>query len=64
MMIQIDLDQVSEIVYRDLVSTRESFRDDLLDTNTCIFSTTDLYDKILLQKHIEALDLLIEWYKP
>ena len=64
MMIQIDLDQVSEIVYRDLVSARESFRDDLLDINACIFSTTDLYDKILLQKHIEALDLLIEWYKP
>lgn len=60
--IQLDHEQISRLVYDELQQTRECFLEDLESDNPSVFSTTPAYDKILIMKHIEALDLLLEWY--
>lgn len=65
MRISIDLDiaQISRLVYQDLLETRDQFVEDLESEAVGVFSCTDLYDRILIEKHIEALDLILEWYR-
>ena len=60
--IQLDCEQISRLVYDDLMETRECFLEDLENDNPMVFSTNPTYDKSLIMKHIEALDLLLEWY--
>jgi hypothetical protein len=61
--IQLDCEQISRLVYQDLLETRDQFLDDLDAGSVAVFSTTDVYDRILIEKHIEALDLILEWYR-
>lgn len=61
--IQLDCEQVSNMVYKDLLETRAMFVDDMESDNPCIFSMNEVYDKMLIQKHIDALDVIIEWYR-
>ena len=63
MIVELDIEQVSKLVYADLLETREAFLEDLDNGSTSVFSTTDVYDRILIEKHIEALDLILEWYR-
>lgn len=62
MFIKLDGDTVSRIVLQELLDTRDHFQESLAEENPNIFSLEEVYDKILIQKHIEALNLLIEWY--
>lgn len=61
--IQLDGEQVSRLVYRELLDTRECFLADMERDNPCIFSMNEVYDKLLIQKHIDALDVILEWYR-
>lgn len=60
--IQLDCEQISRLVYDDLMEARECFLEDLENDNPMVFSTNPTYDKILIMKHIEALDLILDWY--
>lgn len=61
--IQLDLEQVSRMVYHELLETREAFLEDMEADAACIFSCNEVYDKMLIQKHIDALDVILEWYR-
>lgn len=61
--IQLDGEQISRMVYAELVETRAAFIEDMESERPAIFSFNEVYDKILIQKHIDALDVIIEWYK-
>lgn len=61
--IDLNIEQVSRMVYQDLLDTRECFLEDLENGSAAVFSTAEVYDRILIEKHIEALDLILEWYR-
>ena len=61
--IQLDGEQISRMVYAELVETREAFIEDMESERPAIFSFNEVYDKMLIQKHIDALDVIIDWYK-
>ena len=61
--IQLDCEQISRMVYAELQETRNQFLEDMELDNPAIFSCNEIYDKMLIQKHIEALDLILEWYR-
>lgn len=61
--IQLDCEQISRLVYADLLETRDQFLEDMERDNPAIFSCNEIYDKMLIQKHIDALDLILEWYR-
>jgi hypothetical protein len=61
--IQLDCEQISRLVYQDLLETRDQFLDDMECDLPAIFSRNEVTDKIIIQKHIEALDLILEWYQ-
>lgn len=61
--IQLDGEQISRLVYNELLETRESFIEDMESERPAIFSFNEVYDKMLIQKHIEALDIILDWYK-
>lgn len=61
--VELTSEEVSRLVYSELLETRECFLEDLESENPSVFSTTPAYDRILIMKHIEALDLLLEWYR-
>lgn len=61
--IQLDIDQVSRMVYNELLETRDCFLQDMEADGPAVFSRNEVYDKMLIQKHIEALDVILEWYR-
>lgn len=61
--IQLDAEQISRMVFAELQETRDQFLEDMELDNPAIFSCNEIYDKMLIQKHIEALDLILEWYR-
>jgi hypothetical protein len=61
--IQLDCEQISRLVYQDLLETRDQFLEDMECDRPSIFSRNEVTDKIIIQKHIEALDLILEWYQ-
>lgn len=61
--VELDGDQISQLVYDDLLLTRECFLQDMEADGPAVFSMNEVYDKMLIQKHIEALDLILEWYR-
>lgn len=61
--IQLEHDQINRMVYNELLETRNQFLEDIELDNPAIFSCNEIYDKMLIQKHIEALDLILEWYR-
>lgn len=60
--IELDNEQISRLVYDDLMQTRECFLENLESDSPNVFSTNPTYDMILIMKHIEALDLILDWY--
>lgn len=61
--IQLDPEQISRMVYQDLLETRQYFLEDMEADGPAVFSMNEVYDKMLIQKHIDALDVLLEWYR-
>lgn len=61
--IQLDIEQVSRMVYQDLLETRDCFLQDMEADGPAVFSCNEVYDKMQIQKHIDALDLILEWYR-
>lgn len=62
--IELDPEVVSNIVYEDLMLTRECFMEDLEADRPGVFSCNPAYDKAQIIKHIEALDIVLSWYQP
>ena len=61
--IQLDTEQISRMVFAELKQTRDQFLEDMERDRPAIFSMNEIYDKIVIQKHIDAIDLLLEWYR-
>lgn len=61
--IQLDIEQVSRMVYQDLLETRDCFLQDMEADGPAVFSSNEVYDKMQIQKHIDALDVILEWYR-
>lgn len=61
--IDLDCEAVSRLVYNELVEAREAFLENMEEDRPSIFSMNELYDKMIIQKHIDALELIIEWYR-
>lgn len=66
--IDLDYDMVDKIVYKQLLDTQQNFMKDLADYEAGeernIFFWEDKESDIAeIQRYIEALDLLIDWYK-
>lgn len=61
--IELDYDTVDDIVYNALKETRYVFKSDL-GTNNNVFVLGDPEaDDVEIQKYIDALDLLLDWYR-
>lgn len=61
--IQLDCEQISRLVYDDLLETRDRFLQDMEADGPAVFSMNEVYDKMQIQKHIDALDVILEWYR-
>jgi hypothetical protein len=61
--IQLDATQISNLVYAELIETRDQFLEDMECERPGIFSMNEVYDKMQIQKHIDAIDVLLEWYR-
>ena len=66
--IDLDYEMVDKIVYKQLLDTQQNFMKDLADYEAGeernIFFWEDKESDIAeIQRYIEALDLLIDWYK-
>lgn len=61
--LELDPTQIGRIVYADLVDTRDAFLDDMESDEPAVFSHNEVYDKMQIQKHIDAIELLLEWYR-
>lgn len=62
-LIDLDLDQISRLVYNELLVTRDCFLQDMEADGPAVFSMNEVYDKMQIQKHIDALDVILEWYR-
>lgn len=61
--IQLDCEQLSRIVFKELQETRNAFLEDMDVDSPCVFSRNEVQDKMQIQKHIDALDVILEWYR-
>lgn len=61
--VELESDQISRLVYDNLELTLQCFLEDLESESPNIFSCSPLYDKMLIQAHIDALELILEWYR-
>jgi hypothetical protein len=61
--IEFGLEQVSRMVYTELLETRNMFLEDMESNGPAVFSCNEVYDKMQIQKHIDALDVILEWYR-
>lgn len=61
--IELDCEQLSRLVFNDLQETLLAFLEDMEADSPAIFSCNEIYDKMLIQKHIEALELILDWYR-
>ena len=63
MQIKLDSEQVAHITEGELRSLREYFLGLLDEETTNVFSLNPTYDKLLIEKHLEAATLLLNWYE-
>lgn len=61
--VDLDIEQISKMVYAELLEQREMFLEDLENESPCVFDCNPVYDKALILEHIKALDVLLEWYR-
>jgi hypothetical protein len=62
-MVNIDGEQISRLVFRELELSLQQLRNDIELDNPQIFSMNEVTDKIQIQKHIDAFELIVEWYR-
>jgi len=63
MVIELDTHQICRIVCADLLDCRQSFLESMEEDTPAVFSHNEVYDKMQIQKHIDAIDILLEWYR-
>ena len=63
MEIKLEAEQVALITESELRSLRAYFLELLDEETSNIFSTNPTYDKLLIEKHLEAATLLLSWYE-
>lgn len=63
MEIKLDSEQVALITQNELRSLRKYFFDLLEEETPNVFSRNPNYDKLLIEKHMEAATLLLNWYE-
>lgn len=61
--IKLDDDQLVALVKHDLEQSLGCFLDAMEQSHPNIFSTNEVADKIMIMKHIEALQTVLDWYK-
>jgi len=61
--IELEYEQVDRIVCKTLEETRDSLARDLGAHNHVFVYGDPEADDIEIQKHLDALDLLIDWYR-
>lgn len=60
--IDIDYEMADKIVYKSLKDSRDAFLSDLgAKSNVFVYNDQEADDAVI-QKHIDALNLLLEWY--
>ena len=62
-LIQLEHEQIDHLVFSDLQDTRDCFMRDLENDCPSVFDMNPVYDKSIILKHIEALDLILDWYR-
>lgn len=60
--IEIDTDLADKIVVRELIDTWQMFKKDLGAKNNIFAWDDPKQDDVEIQKHIDALELLLKWY--
>lgn len=65
--IELNIDQVDEILINELQDTRSRFLEDIetIKSGTlinCFFFNDALEDIAEMERHVDALDILISWY--
>jgi hypothetical protein len=60
--IDLDWEMVDKIVVKQLMSTRQCFLEDLGTKANVFFWDKPEEDDAEIQKHIDAIDLLLTWY--
>jgi hypothetical protein len=62
--VKLSYEQIDMITYESLKETRDNFLVDLGSDNPNVFVWGDPEeDKKEIQKHIDALDLILDWYR-
>ncbi len=61
--IDMDSEQISNLVFNELKETLFQFEEDMEKDKPGIFSMNEIYDKMQIQQHIDAILLLLEWYR-
>jgi hypothetical protein len=62
MQIKLDSEQTAHIAQQELQSLLSYFSEIMEEDQPNIFSADPIYDRILIEKHIEAASLLLNWY--
>ena len=65
--IELTIDQVDEILVNELKETRSRFLEDIEEIKggnlvNCFFFNDALKDITEMERHVDALDVLISWY--
>ncbi len=60
--VELDFEQIDNIVAQELIRCRESWVNDVGAGNNVFVWGDNEADDAELQKHIHAIDLLLEWY--
>lgn len=63
MIIDVDDATILRVVSAELRNTREAFISYLSENTPNVFSLNPEEDKQILREHINALDLLLDWYE-
>ena len=63
MEIKLDSEQVAHITETELRALRKYFMELLDEETPNVFSSTPAYDKLLIEKHLDAAILLLSWYE-
>lgn len=63
MEIKLDSENIAYIVTEEIRVLRKYFLDLMEEETPNVFSLNPVYDKLLIEKHMEAATLLLNWYE-
>jgi hypothetical protein len=63
MEIKLNSEQLALIAMEELRALRKYFLELMDEEVPNVFSTNPVYDKLLIEKHMEAASLLLSWYE-